>query len=388
LVAREQHARGLDERGRRFLLILFLTASVLTVALIAPFLGAFFAAAVLACTFDSLQRRLTRRLRGRPYIAAAVISVTTVFIVFVPIAITASLTIREGRKMVSSVRQQLSERGPDGLVAPLPDMLEEPAKRLLESLRLETSIEGSPQLPQGPDDGPSRPPDAALDDGQPLKGLSTVTGAARGVLGGFAALLVDTGICVLALFFFLAEGQRLVSYLVRLSPIGERRSRDLLFQFRRVAVSVLVSSIATSVVQTLAATIGYLIASVPALPLTILATFLFSFIPSIGGSTVTVAMGALVWMSGRSGMGIFLVVWGIVVVSTIDNIVKPWFAKGGVNFPASVVFFAMVCGLAAFGPLGLVAGPLIVAFFHVAANMMRETRRHGAPPMSSPHAGS
>jgi predicted PurR-regulated permease PerM len=81
-------------------------------------------------------------------------------------------------------------------------------------------------------------------------------------------------------------------------------------------------------------------------------------------------------------------VWGILVVSTIDNIVKPWFAKGGVNFPASVVFFAMVCGLAAFGPLGLVAGPLIVAFFHVAANMMRETRRHGAPPMSSPHAGS
>ena len=63
------------------------------------------------------------------------------------------------------------------------------------------------------------------------------------------------------------------------------------------------------------------------------------------------------------GWGIFLVAWGILVVGLIDNVVKPLFIKGGVEMHGAVVFFALLGGLAAFGPVGLVAGPLVVAFF-------------------------
>jgi predicted PurR-regulated permease PerM len=62
------------------------------------------------------------------------------------------------------------------------------------------------------------------------------------------------------------------------------------------------------------------------------------------------------------------------VVGLIDNFLKPLLARGRVQLPTSVAFFAMICGLAVFGPLGLVAGPLAIAFFRVTAEMVREER--------------
>jgi predicted PurR-regulated permease PerM len=58
----------------------------------------------------------------------------------------------------------------------------------------------------------------------------------------------------------------------------------------------------------------------------------------------------------------------------VDNLVKPWVAKGRARLPGSLVFFAMICGLAVFGPMGLVAGPMVVALFQVAAELLREDR--------------
>lgn len=69
--------------------------------------------------------------------------------------------------------------------------------------------------------------------------------------------------------------------------------------------------------------------------------------------------------------GIALTIWGAVVVGLTDNVVKPWLAKDGINLPASIVFFSMICGLAVFGPMGVVAGPLIVVLFQTAAELLR-----------------
>jgi predicted PurR-regulated permease PerM len=56
-------------------------------------------------------------------------------------------------------------------------------------------------------------------------------------------------------------------------------------------------------------------------------------------------------------------VWAIVVVGLVDNIVKPWLLKGQIEIHGAVVFFALLGGIAVFGAIGLVAGPLVVAFF-------------------------
>ena len=74
-------------------------------------------------------------------------------------------------------------------------------------------------------------------------------------------------------------------------------------------------------------------------------------------------ISVVLFIQGRIGWAIFMVAWALLVVGLIDNVVKPLLIKGGVEMHGVVVFFALLGGLAAFGAVGLIAGPLVVAFF-------------------------
>ncbi|HTU63476.1 MAG TPA: AI-2E family transporter, partial [Polyangiales bacterium] len=68
-------------------------------------------------------------------------------------------------------------------------------------------------------------------------------------------------------------------------------------------------------------------------------------------------------ITGHPYLALFLAIWAVTVVALVDNVVKPILIRGGMNMPGAVVFFALIGGLGAFGPVGLVLGPMIVAFF-------------------------
>jgi len=116
-------------------------------------------------------------------------------------------------------------------------------------------------------------------------------------------------------------------------------------------------------VQAAAALVGYLIARVPNAIFLTLVTFFMSFVPSLGAGSVALVAAVILFVQGRIGWGIFMVGWALLVVGLIDNVVRPLLIKGGVEMHGAVVFFALLGGLAAFGAVGLVAGPLVVAFF-------------------------
>ena len=131
---------------------------------------------------------------------------------------------------------------------------------------------------------------------------------------------------------------------------------------RAVPNSVVVSTLATSGVQAVLALAGYLVAGVPSALFFALLTFFTSFIPAVGTMLVWLPLAAIKIATGHVVAGAFLAGWGILVVGMADNFVKPVLIKRGVAFPIGLVFFALIGGLAAFGPVGLVAGPLSLAF--------------------------
>jgi len=69
------------------------------------------------------------------------------------------------------------------------------------------------------------------------------------------------------------------------------------------------------------------------------------------------------YLGGHTYAAVFLVVWGVLAVGLIDNVVKPYLIRGGIELHGAVIFFALLGGLAYFGPVGLIAGPLVVSFF-------------------------
>jgi predicted PurR-regulated permease PerM len=194
---------------------------------------------------------------------------------------------------------------------------------------------------------------------------------------------------LIALFFLLVRGDELVTWLDEVSPLARGQTRELLAAFKRVSYAVIVSTLITGAVQALAALVGYLIARVPNPVFFALMTFFFAFIPAIGAGVVCVAAAALLFLTGHPYLAIFLALWGIFVVGLVDNVVKPLLIRRGMELHGAVVFFALVGGLAAFGAIGLLVGPLVVSFFLALVRMYhrdfspRDTR---VPPVPGLHA--
>jgi predicted PurR-regulated permease PerM len=71
----------------------------------------------------------------------------------------------------------------------------------------------------------------------------------------------------------------------------------------------------------------------------------------------------LLLVTGHPYMALFLALWGLVVVGLVDNLVKPLLIRRGLEIHGGIVFFALIGGLATFGAIGLLIGPLAIAFF-------------------------
>jgi predicted PurR-regulated permease PerM len=334
---------------------LVLAAVALTAVIVKPFWKAFFLAAVLAAALRPLMEWLTRKLRGRRSIAAALLTIGILLAVVLPVAGLGTILVANIADGVQWLRETVESEGVRGLLGRLPDPIERAANELLEA---------SPQ------------PQEQL---QKLAGQQSGQAAAAvgGLLSATGTVVFQTVMMLIALFFFLTDGRKLVEWLDRRVPLRPGQFRTLMEDFRQTSVSVVFATIGTAAIQTGAALVGYLIARAPNLTFLVLATFVLAMIPAVGGASMVVVVGLLLVATGKTLAGGFLVVWGVVVVSLSDNFARPYLLKGGMELHGGLVFFALLGGLAVFGGIGLLVGPLILTFLVAALNLYR--RDFGAP---------
>lgn len=379
--------------ARRFLLVLLLLATALLGLIVAPFAAALFTAAVFATVLFPWQRGLTRRFGDRPRLAATVLVLGVTLVVLLPLGY---LSFVVSKRLVGAVQDSIEivrTEGTAGLVQRLPEGLQPLGRRLAEAMpdRVLPPIEPPAAAPEregaGADGGGARETTPAPAEGErerqpagrqpPQQNqlqvgpvLTRAAEIAQSLLGSVLAFAIDLGILLVALFFLLVSGRALVQWVVATVPLPDRQMRQFVDEFHDVTVAVFVSTISTAAIQAAVAAIGYLIVGIPLFSVALLATFLAGFVPAIGGGSVTVAVGALVLASGDTGWGIFLIAWGLIAVGLADNLAKPLLAQRRLQLPGAVIFFAMLGGIAVFGPMGVIAGPLIVSLFLVVLRAM------------------
>jgi predicted PurR-regulated permease PerM len=322
-------------------LVLTVLAVVLVSLIIYPFATALFVGAVLAGALHIPYEKLVARLGGRRQLSAVITTFLVLLILILPVASLTVVLAQEAADGGAYVARTLRSEGVEGLVDDLPAPLRSLAHKILG------------QLPQDED--------ALKQLGQAQGGRAA--SAVGGVLSATWGVLVQMVMMLIAFFFFLVDGSRLVDWLEEVLPLRRGQTRALLADFRKVSVAVLVSSVATAAVQALVALVGYLIARIPNPFFFTLVTFVVGLVPAVGGGAVTVAAAAILFLTGHTGYAIFLAIWGIVAVGLSDNVVKPFLIRGGLEMHGAVVFFALLGGLAYFGAVGLLAGPLIISFF-------------------------
>jgi predicted PurR-regulated permease PerM len=336
--------------GRTVLVGLSLLSLALLASIVYPFASAFLFAAVLAASFNAWVDRLASRLGGRRALAAGVTTVAVALLIVLPAAVLVVVLGREAVTAVAHVRETLQEGGIPALLEDLPPALQGLAREILK------------YLPQG---------------GEPIEDLATAPTRAAAAMGGVvmatSRALLEIGLMLVALYFLLVDGPQLVDWLADVAPIGKTRTLELLSDFRNVSEAVLFSSFATAGVQSAVAFAGFLAVGVPQPLLFTLATFIVAFIPVLGAASVGLAVAAFFYLVGQLGAGaaLALALWSVLGVGLADNLVKPLLMKGRMEIHGAIIFFALVGGLAAFGLVGLAAGPLIVSFFLAIVRMCR-----------------
>ena len=322
--------------------LLILVGLALLASILLPFWSALVFAAVLAGIFSGLQRRLSDRLGGRRALAAGLLTLLVLLTVLLPLAGLTTLLARQVIGVFQGLRAIFQEGGLPGLLERVPG----PLRRLADwAVEMSGGADGAADWLQ-------------LVQSQSGKAATAVTR----VLTTTSQAVLEAVLLLIAFYFLLLDGQRLVRWMERVLPLAPGRFRSFLDEFRQVSRAVVVSSVGTAGVQSAAALVGLLIAGIPNALLWALLTFFMAFIPAVGAASVSVVIAAVLFFQGQTGWALFLAIWGVVVVGLSDNVVKPLLIKGGVEMHGAVIFFALLGGLAAFGPVGLVVGPLVVAF--------------------------
>jgi len=361
-----RRSRPFDDRA--FLLLVV----VVTVAfgwVIAPFFSSVFWATVLAILFMPLHRRLMAATARRSSLSALATLVVILVIVIVPTGFVSAALVQEAASLVARVKSgeldfaaQYQE-----LLKALPPWIQDYATRFgmtdLSSIRNRVS-EG-------------------------LLGMSQVAmGHVLNVGQNTFAFLLQLGVMLYVLFFLLRDGTALVRRIRAAVPLREDLLHDLMNRFATAIRATVKGNIAVALVQ---GALGGLIfwflgVEAPVLWGTLMA--LLSLLPAIGAGLVWGPVALYFLATGSVWQGVLLAGYGVLVIGLVDNILRPILVGKDTKMPDYVVLITTLGGLAVFGLVGFVAGPVIAALFiavwEVVASFRtdpRETARGtGTPP--------
>lgn len=228
------------------------------------------------------------------------------------------------------------------------------------------------------EDGSNESPIAALDSPRKIVELVQEHGAqafkmASGIVGAAGAVALGVFVFLYALYTFLVDGREQTRWLVAHAPLEVGLSVRFVRAFHETGRGLFVGVGLTGLAQGGVATVAYLALGVPRALVLGLLTCLVSVIPSVGTALVwgPVALGLA--LSGKTGSAIVLVAIGVVVIGSVDNVLRPVFVRlGRLSLSSFVLLLAMLGGVSALGPVGLFFGPLVVRLAVEALALYRE----------------
>lgn len=173
--------------------------------------------------------------------------------------------------------------------------------------------------------------------------------------------LVQLSLSILIAFFLFRDGVAIKQRIdVAMTRLAAERGRRLLTAATLTVRGVVVGILGTALAQGALAAFGFWLAGVRPWIALGLATFVLSPVP-VGPPLIWGSAGIWLIQQGSVGWGIFVLLWGVLVVSTIDNVLKPLIISQGSNLPFILVLLGVLGGIVAFGFIGVFIGPVLLA---------------------------
>ena len=187
--------------------------------------------------------------------------------------------------------------------------------------------------------------------------VSAAVGSTLSILGGALIALITA-------YYTLKDSVPIERRLAETLPLRPATTHELLDDFRKVGRGTLIGSVFAALIQGAFAAVGYLVAGVSRAALFGVITAVASFIPVLGTMLVWIPIGIVLLMSGRIAAGIFELVWGVLITTTlVDYVIRPVVVGRGSRSHPLVFLIGVIGGLEALGGVGVFAGPIVMAFF-------------------------
>jgi predicted PurR-regulated permease PerM len=184
---------------------------------------------------------------------------------------------------------------------------------------------------------------------------------ARGFLGNTLGILYSLLIIFISYFFLIRDGHIILNYVKDIVPLVEEEQMKFMIRGRDTLRGVVYGITFTAVIQGILGAIGWWIVDMPA-PLSFGALMAFmALIPLIGTPSVWLPGSIHLYLSGDYKNALILLLWGIFVVSMMDNVMRPKFTSDKANISTFLVFIGAFGGIIVWGFLGLFIGPLILS---------------------------
>jgi predicted PurR-regulated permease PerM len=191
--------------------------------------------------------------------------------------------------------------------------------------------------------------------------LQRLAGPVAALLGGVSRNIGKLVVSLLMLFFLYRDGDRIVAQGNQvMRHLGMGRFEPYVAAAGAMTRAVLYGFLVTALAQGLVAGIGYRIAGLNASVLLGALTAMLSILPLFGTALVWVPVAGWLLASGDIGQGIFLLAWGTLLVHPTDNLLHPLLISSSAHAPFPVILLGVLGGLAVFGLVGIIVGPVLL----------------------------
>lgn len=213
------------------------------------------------------------------------------------------------------------------------------------------------------------------------------TGLIRSGFGNVLTVGIHFVLMLLSIFFFLEDGPVFIEKLESFMPFSPRQRARLLKQTKDIVVSTIYGGVVVGMAQGLIGGIAFAALGIHSPVFWGLAMFVASFIPVVG--TMVIWGPAVIYLLFQTeyAKAVILLIVGVVFIAGTDNVLRPLIVRGKIKLPTIAIFFAILGGIQAFGLIGLILGPLILALFLSVFEIFRysEEQRSRAVDEHLPH---
>ena len=302
-----------------------------------PFIAVLAWAVVLVIVFYPVHQRLAQRVKRRG-LCAMLSTLLVIVIVLLPLTFLTIAITNELAGAIASLPTHLDQlRNPTGAVGgSISNWLHE--RTGMDAARIQTFAV------------------------EQLKTAGTaVLGRSLGLMGNIISTIVKVFFVIITMYYLFRDGDKIVEAIPSALPFTLEQSEAMLSRISQVISASVYGVVTIALLQGLLGGLAFWILGVPSAMLWAVVLAIVCMIPVAGSFFVWLPAAIYLMLTGHVTKGIVLVVWGGVVISSIDNLLRPKLIKNQTKLHELFVFFSVLGGISMFGLLGIVLGPVVLA---------------------------